>query len=100
MAMQRPIVAAALDQIGDVISGRGATKLGPMPAGIGKPCGLTFEPGDQRGFRQALHRVLDEPALAAELAQAARAEVLARYTWKQHVGAIIGKMAELKLIAS
>jgi hypothetical protein len=35
--------------------------------------------------------------MAAAFAEAARAEVLARYTWKRHVKAILHQMAELNL---
>jgi glycosyltransferase involved in cell wall biosynthesis len=97
MAMGKPILASALGQIADVVSGRGATRLGPLPAGVNRACGLLFEPGNAEAFKQGLRRLVEDPALAASLAQAARAEVLARYTWKQHVNAILQRMAELNL---
>jgi glycosyltransferase involved in cell wall biosynthesis len=97
LAMGRPVLASALGQIADVISGRGATRFGPLPEGINRPCGLLFEPGNADAFKQGLRRLVEEPTLAASLAQAARAEVLARYTWKQHVNAILDRMTELNL---
>lgn len=99
MAMERPILAAALGQMADVMTGRGATTLGALPAGGGRPCGMTFEPGNAEAFRDGLRRLVDDPALAAGLARAAREEVLARYTWDRHVGAILQRMAELRLLA-
>lgn len=98
MAMERPILASALGQIADVIGGRGATKLGPLPGGAGRPCGVTFEPGNQEAFKHKLRRLVEDRSLAAEYARAARAEVLARYTWKRHVRAITERMAELNLL--
>jgi glycosyltransferase involved in cell wall biosynthesis len=97
MAMERPIVAAALGQIGNVIAGRGATKLGCLPSGVGRACGITFEPGNHAAFNQELRRMVEDRTLAAECARAARAEVLARYTWNRHVAAILEKMAVLGL---
>lgn len=93
MAMQKPIVAAALEQIADVISGRGATKLGTMPPGAGESCGFLFEPGNAEDFKATLRRVVNDMPGAAKAARAARTEVLNRYTWKRHVHAIqVGMM--------
>jgi glycosyltransferase involved in cell wall biosynthesis len=97
MAMEKPVLASALGQIADVVSGRGATRLGPLPDGVNRACGLLFEPGNAEAFKQGLRRLVEDRALAGSLAQAARAEVLARYTWKQHVNAILERMAELNL---
>jgi glycosyltransferase involved in cell wall biosynthesis len=97
MAMEKPILASALGQIADVVSGRGATRLGPLPQGVNRACGLLFEPGNPEAFKQGLRRLVENPSLAASLARAARAEVLARYTWKQHTNAILQQMVELGL---
>jgi glycosyltransferase involved in cell wall biosynthesis len=97
MAMERPILASALGQIADVVSGRGATRFGQLPEGVNRACGLLFEPGNPEAFEQGLRRLIEDRSLAASLAQAARAEVLARYTWKQHTNAILQKMVELGL---
>jgi len=97
MAMKKPILASALGQIADVVSGRGATQLGPLPEGVNRVCGLLFEPGNSEAFKQGLRRLVEDASLAASLAEAARAEVLARYTWKQHTNAILQRMVELKL---
>jgi len=97
MAMAKPVLASALGQIADVVSGRGATRVGLLPDGTNRACGLLFEPGNADAFKQGLRRLVEDPTLAASLAQAARAEVLARYTWRQHVNAILEQMAELNL---
>ncbi|MGE0751916.1 MAG: glycosyltransferase family 4 protein [Variibacter sp.] len=98
MAMERPIVASALEQIDDVMSGRGATKIGRLPVGAGTRCGLTFTPGDKEAFKAALREIVENRALGEELAMAARKEVLARYTWRAHVCAILDRMDALHLI--
>lgn len=92
MAMEKPIVASALGQIEDVISGRGATKLGSMPPGAGEMCGFLYEPGNAEAFKQALRKLVDDMPSAAKVAKAARVEILNRYTWKRHVSAILEGM--------
>ena len=99
MAMERPILASALNQIDDVIAGRGPESLGRVDD-IGPPCGLTFKPGDANDFRKQLKRLVEDRNLAAELAHAARAEVLAHYTWPRHVDAILQKMLRLNFLKS
>jgi glycosyltransferase involved in cell wall biosynthesis len=93
MAMEKPIIASALGQIEDVISGSGATKLGVMPPGAGDMCGFLFKPGDAREFKKMLRQVVDDMPAAAKVAKAARAEILNRYTWKRHVDAILERMS-------
>lgn len=94
MAMEKPIVASALGQIEDVISGRGATKLGSLPPGNDEMCGFLFEPGNALDFKTTLRLVVADKQEASKRARAARAEVLNRYTWKRHVGAILDRMTE------
>lgn len=99
MAMEKPIVASALGQIGAVISGQGATKLGTMPAGLGKMGGFLFEPGNASGFKNVLKDVANDMPAALKVAQAARVEVLNRYTWKRHVDAILDRMQQAGLLS-
>lgn len=99
MAMEKPIVAAALAQIGDVVAGRGATRLGVMPPGAGETCGFLYEPGDAQAFKETLRRVAEDMPAAARVAKAARTEVLNRYTWTRHVDAILAAMASNGLLS-
>jgi glycosyltransferase involved in cell wall biosynthesis len=99
MAMEKPIVASALGQIGEVISGQGATKLGTLPPGSGRTGGFLFEPGDALGFENMLQHVVNDMPKALKVAQAARVEVLNRYTWKHHVEAILDRMKQTGLLA-
>ena len=100
MAMEKPIIAAALDQIEAVVSGRGASELGELPPGAGEPCGFLFEPGNAREFKRTLKQVVQDTPAAMRAARAARKEVLNRYTWKQHVNAIIAAMSRNGLLRS
>jgi glycosyltransferase involved in cell wall biosynthesis len=98
MAMEKPIIASALGQIAEVVSGRGATRLGTMPSGAGEMCGFLFEPGNAPEFKKMLHRVVDDLPAAAKVAQSARREILNRYTWARHVDAILDRMTENRLL--
>jgi glycosyltransferase involved in cell wall biosynthesis len=99
MAMQKPIVAAGLGQIGDVVAGRGATRLGVLPRGAGEVCGFLFEPGNAQAFKETFRRVVDDMPATAGVAKAARTEVLNRYTWTRHVDAILAAMASNGLLS-
>jgi glycosyltransferase involved in cell wall biosynthesis len=98
MAMEKPIIASALGQIAEVVSGRGATRLGTMPPGAGDMCGFLFEPGNAPDFKKMLHQVVDDPTAAAKVARSARQEILNRYTWARHVDAILDRMMENHLL--
>ncbi|MBI5321093.1 glycosyltransferase [Bradyrhizobium sp.] len=98
MAMEKPIIAAALGQIEGVVSGRGASELGELPPGAGEPCGFLFEPGNARDFKKVLKQVVENKPAAIRAARAARREVLSRYTWKQHVNAILAAMSKNGLL--
>jgi glycosyltransferase involved in cell wall biosynthesis len=99
MAMEKPIIAAALDQIEGVVSGRGASELTELPTGAGEPCGFLFEPGNAQDFKRALKEVVRDRPAAIQAAKAARREVLNRYTWKQHVNAILAAMSRNGLLS-
>lgn len=96
MAMERPIVAADLDQIGEILRGRSSRRDdGCAP----EPLGELFRPGDQDAFIAALQRVLDDPAFAAAMARRARREVVEAFTWERHVEAILDRMECVGMIA-
>jgi glycosyltransferase involved in cell wall biosynthesis len=71
MAMAKPIVASALDQIADVLED-------------GRTAALT-KPGDADSLAAGIRRVVGDRDLGRRLGEAARAEVLAKYTWTRHV---------------
>jgi glycosyltransferase involved in cell wall biosynthesis len=65
MAMGRPIVSTAVSDIPQILDG----------------CGLVVPPGDPTSLAEAIVRLLDSPALAAELSAAARAKCERYYSW-------------------
>ncbi len=60
-----------------------ATTGGALPEVVGADgdTGLLVEPGDAGALALAIGRVLDDPALAAQLGERGRARVLERFTW-------------------
>lgn len=66
MAAQRPVVAARAGDVGQVV--------------IDGQTGLLVEPGDASVLAAGVARLLDDPALAAELGQGGRRLVLERYS--------------------
>lgn len=74
MAMQRPIVASALDQIAEV--------LDPGTA-------VLVRPGDAADLVRGLAELIDHPERGARLAVAARRVALERHTWRDHTRTIV-----------
>jgi glycosyltransferase involved in cell wall biosynthesis len=71
MAMQRPIIASRLEQVGEVLS-HGKTAL-------------LVTPGDVGELAAAIRRLHADPALGVSISEASRAEALMKYTWDTHV---------------
>jgi glycosyltransferase involved in cell wall biosynthesis len=93
MAMERPIIASDLEQIGSVLRDERNNKSGqPIPLAE------LFEPGNATAFIEALKRVVEDPARAQKMAQRARQEALQHYTWDNHVAKILERMDQLDLI--
>lgn len=80
MAAGRPIVAAAIGQIKQMISG-GET-------------GLLYPPGDTPALTAALHRLKIDPALRHRIGEAARRTAVANHTWHAVASRILA-LAEL-----
>jgi glycosyltransferase involved in cell wall biosynthesis len=79
MALQRPIVASRLGQLGAVLD-HGRTAL------------LT-DPGDADDVAEAIATLLRQPELAEKLALAARREAVERHSWDQRVDVILSALA-------
>jgi glycosyltransferase involved in cell wall biosynthesis len=81
MAMGKGIVASDLDQIGEVLKHDHTAWL--------------VKPGDAESFIDGLKILIDDEHRRNRLGKAARQEVVARYTWKEHTRKIIEKLREL-----
>ena len=82
MAMGKAIVASDLDQIGDILEH--------------KRTALMVKPGDVKSLVFALRELTDDEQQRKRLGQAARREVVAKYTWREHTRKIIEKLKELR----
>ncbi len=71
MAMGKAVVAADLGQIGEVIEDG--------------ENGILFPAGSREGFLAAIDRVAGDPGLRARLGERARADAVARHTWRRNV---------------
>jgi glycosyltransferase involved in cell wall biosynthesis len=81
MAMGKGIVASHLEQIGEVLEHGRTAWLVP--------------PGDADALADGLRRLVDDPDLRAALGGAARLEVVARYTWREHTRRTIERVQEV-----
>jgi glycosyltransferase involved in cell wall biosynthesis len=81
MAMGRGIVASNLDQIGEVLE-------------HGRTAWLT-EPGNAASLAEGILALIRDERLRQQLGENARAEVLAKYTWSQHVNRTLARLGEV-----
>jgi glycosyltransferase involved in cell wall biosynthesis len=80
MAMGKGIVASNLNQIGEVLKHDDTAWL--------------VKPGDVESLMEGLKTLIDDRARRERLGEAARNEVVAKYTWKEHTRKIIEKLKE------
>jgi glycosyltransferase involved in cell wall biosynthesis len=80
MAMGKGIVASDLDQIGEVLQHDRTAWM--------------VQPGDAESLMHGLKTMIDNPELSKRLGEAARREVIAKYTWEEHTRKIIEKLKE------
>jgi glycosyltransferase involved in cell wall biosynthesis len=81
MAMGKGIVASDLDQIGEILKHEKTAWM--------------VKPGDAESLMLGLKRLIDDTALREKLGRAAREEVVAKYTWKEHTRKIMEKLKEV-----
>lgn len=79
MAMGKGIVASDLDQIGKILGHNHTAWL--------------VEPGDSTALMEGLKVLVEDERLRARLGQAARQEVVQKYTWIEHTRRIMHKLA-------
>ena len=80
MAMGKGIIASDLDQIGEVLEHDHTAWM--------------IKPGDAESLMLGLKTMIDNPEISKRLGHAARREVVAKYTWKEHTRKIIEKLKE------
>lgn len=82
MACETPVVASAVGGIPEIVVPGETGTLVPFEA----EGGGSVEPRDPEGFSRALagavNALMDDPGLRAEMGRAARARVLARFSWR------------------
>lgn len=80
MAMGKGIVASNLDQIGEVLEHNRTAWL--------------VKPGDLEELIQGIKKLIDNESLRNNFGRAARDEVVAKYTWKEHTRKIVEALKE------
>lgn len=91
MAMGKGIIASDLDQIGEILGM--SIKDGNLPEGDPsekeKELAVLFRPGDVGGLARSIRFLVEFPQWRALLGRNAREEALSKYTWVDHVKAIL-----------
>lgn len=93
MAMGKGIVAADLDQIGEVL--RPSIQINRSRVSdptADNHLAVLFKPGDLDGLVRSLKLLLDNEDLRAKLGENARGRALERYTWEHHVQTILNEL--------
>lgn len=95
MAMGKPILASALDQVGEVLrnsmtcADRGISSETVVRE---RRLAVLLPPGDSRSLAEGLVMLAQRPDLRMALGATARAEALRAYTWRRHVAAILERL--------
>jgi len=99
-AMGKSILASDLDQIGQVLTPGLAVNALPTadPSPEVSEMAVLTPPGDHDGLIKGLQFLVERPAWRSVLGRNARREALARYTWEQHVAAIIDRLVTLSSV--
>jgi len=95
MAMGKGILAAKLDQIGEVLSpGLDARDLPASPPHSTQPeIAVLYEPGNLNGLMQGIRFLVERKDWRSHLGSNARQRALDKYTWQHHVQAILDGLA-------
>lgn len=93
MAIGKPVIASALEQIAEVLSpgmriDQAECEVSPTEA----PLAVLVEPGSPSEIVRALNLLRDDPSMRREIGEAARAKALSQYTWKEHVDRIFASL--------
>jgi len=85
MAMERPIVASALEQLATVLEPAIPVAAAKGAEAPGANLAILTEPGSVDDIVDALELLRDRPNWRETMGHAARRKVLAHYTWQKHV---------------
>lgn len=88
LAMGKAIVASDLDQIGEVLQ-RSLRWPNHSPEVANQELAVLLPPGDAAALADGLIFLAKNPETREQLGRYARAEALSKYTWRQHVAAIL-----------
>lgn len=94
MAMERPVIASDLGQIGKVLRGVYFERTEDP----GEPLAELFTPNSEDDFLRALRKIVENPVAAREMAAKARAAALGLFTWRHHVDVILRRARELGIL--
>ena len=95
MAMERGIVASALEQIGDILQPAYRADALAAVAAADDRVAVVTTPGSIEELVQGIRFLVERPALRAALGTNARRLVKARYTWSANVDALVARCAAL-----
>jgi glycosyltransferase involved in cell wall biosynthesis len=97
MAMGKPIIASALDQIADVLDpGLDVNALPADDEPFGRPeLAIMTRPGSANDLAIALRFLTERPRWRGRLGENARVRALERHTWHHHVQAIVERLDAL-----
>jgi glycosyltransferase involved in cell wall biosynthesis len=94
LAMARPVVASALDQIGDILADCphvGQTAALDTPPAEGQ-CGLLVTPGSVAELAEAIRLLVENRDWREAAGVRARELVNRRYTWRHHVDQVLARL--------
>jgi glycosyltransferase involved in cell wall biosynthesis len=99
MAMGKAIIASDLEQIGEVLKGSVRVSMAPAPDELpnGRPPALLARPGSAEDIVAGLTFLAQRPDWRVFLGDNARALALKKYTWHNHVQAILERAQHLGL---
>lgn len=93
MAMEKPIIASDLGQIGEILneSIRICDKMDNLESDkdFSKKMGILFKPGELDSLINAIVFISERPELRSHIGRNARNEVMEKYTWHHHVEKIL-----------
>lgn len=99
MAMARAIVASDLEQIGEVMAGSYRATALPteaIPSADEMSLGILARPGEPDDIREGIRFLVENQEWRRAVANNARNEARARYTWEAHVSTILERLEDFK----